>query len=68
MISWREHCHDIANRLKDAFTMNRPTLKLHKKSALGLQLHSNKRPQEHRFCGLVLSENPEDKLLTLQTN
>ena len=48
--------------------MKRPTLKLHKKSALGLQLHSNKRPQEHRFCGLVLSENPEDKLLTLQTN
>lgn len=39
--------------------------KMLKKSPIGLQLHSNKRPQEHRFRGLVLSENPNDKLLTL---
>jgi hypothetical protein len=42
--------------------------KMLKKSPIGLQLHSNKRPQEHRFRGLVLSEDPEDKLLTLQAN
>ncbi len=37
-----------------------------KASPLGLQLHSNNRPQEWRFRGLILSENPEDKLLTVE--
>jgi hypothetical protein len=32
---------------------------------LGLQLHSNKEPQEVQFRGLVLSENPEDKMITV---
>lgn len=32
---------------------------------IGLQLHSNKVPQEVRFRGLILSENPEDKLITV---
>ena len=32
---------------------------------LGLQLHSNSRPQEFRFRGLVVTENPGDQLLTL---
>jgi hypothetical protein len=32
---------------------------------LGLQLHSNDRPQEWRWRGLRLSENPKDRLLTL---
>jgi hypothetical protein len=32
---------------------------------LGLQLHSNSRPQEYRFRGLILTENPEDVLATL---
>jgi hypothetical protein len=32
---------------------------------IGLQLHSNKVPQEVRFRGLILSENPEDRLITL---
>lgn len=37
-----------------------------KASPIGLQLHSNNRPQEWRFRGLILSENPQDKLLTLK--
>ena len=32
---------------------------------LGLQLHSNKVAQEVHFRGLILSENPEDRLVTL---
>jgi hypothetical protein len=32
---------------------------------LGLQLHSNKVPQEVHFRGLILSANPEDRLLTV---
>lgn len=33
---------------------------------IGLQLHSNTVPQEVRFRGLILSENPEDKLVTVK--
>jgi type 1 glutamine amidotransferase len=33
---------------------------------LGLQLHSNKVPQEVRFRGLILSENPEDRMITVE--
>jgi lysophospholipase L1-like esterase len=36
------------------------------KSPLGLQIHSNQKPQEYRFRGLVLCENPEDRLVTLK--
>ncbi|MDF1861395.1 MAG: DUF1080 domain-containing protein [Verrucomicrobiales bacterium] len=36
------------------------------KSPLGLQIHSNQKPQEYRFRGLVLCENPQDKLVTLK--
>jgi hypothetical protein len=32
---------------------------------IGLQLHSNKVPQEVRFRGLILSENPEDRMITV---
>ena len=32
---------------------------------IGLQLHSNGRPQEFRFRGLLLSEKPVDRLLTV---
>jgi hypothetical protein len=32
---------------------------------IGLQHHSNKVPQEIRFRGLILSENPEDHLITV---
>ncbi|QDU25393.1 hypothetical protein ETAA8_04610 [Anatilimnocola aggregata] len=34
---------------------------------LGLQLHSNTVAQEVRFRGLILSENPEDRLITLKS-
>ncbi|MEX2174623.1 MAG: DUF1080 domain-containing protein [Pirellulaceae bacterium] len=33
---------------------------------IGLQLHSNKVPQEVRFRGLILSENPTDEMLTVK--
>lgn len=36
------------------------------KSPIGLQLHSNKRPQEYRFRGIVISESPENRLVTLR--
>ena len=37
-----------------------------RESPVGLQLHSNNRPQEYRFRGLVLTRNPEDRLVTLK--
>ncbi len=33
---------------------------------LGLQLHSNTVPQEVHFRGLILAENPEDRLITVE--
>jgi hypothetical protein len=33
---------------------------------IGLQLHANKVAQEVNFRGLILSENPEDKLITVK--
>ncbi len=35
---------------------------------IALQLHSNKVAQEVHFRGLILSENPDDRLITLETN
>ncbi|NNE91741.1 MAG: DUF1080 domain-containing protein [Verrucomicrobiales bacterium] len=35
------------------------------KSPIGLQIHSNQRPQEYRFRGLILCENPGEELVTL---
>ena len=37
-----------------------------KPSPIGLQLHSNGRPQEFRFKGIWLSETPGDGLVTLE--
>jgi hypothetical protein len=37
-----------------------------KEAPIGLQLHSNKEPQEVRFKGLTLETFPEDKLTTLK--
>ena len=34
-------------------------------SPLGLQLHANPRPQHYEFRGLVLTENPEDRMVTV---
>jgi len=33
---------------------------------IGLQLHANKAPQEVHFRGLILSEDPEDRLVTVK--
>jgi len=33
---------------------------------IGLQLHSNRVAQEVRFRGLILSENPEDRMITVE--
>ena len=37
-----------------------------KASPIGLQLHSNKRPQEFRFRNIQIVENPDDSLTTLK--
>src|SRR5262249_51630403 len=37
-----------------------------RESPIGLQLHSNRRPQEFLFRGLVLSRDPEDRLVTAE--
>ena len=37
-----------------------------KSSPVGLQLHANQKPQEYRFRGLAVVENPEDRLVTLK--
>jgi hypothetical protein len=43
-----------------------PKPELIKEAPIGLQLHSNKVPQEVQFKGLVLETFPEDKLTTLK--
>ena len=35
-----------------------------KASPIGLQLHANNQPQEYHFRGLLLTEKPEDRMLT----
>jgi hypothetical protein len=35
---------------------------------IGLQLHSNKVPEEMRFRGLILTTDPEDQLITVSPN
>ena len=35
---------------------------------IGLQLHSNKLPEEMRFRGLILTTDPEDRLVTVSSN
>jgi hypothetical protein len=36
-----------------------------KSCPIGLQLHSNDKPQEYHFRTILLSENPEDVLVTV---
>ena len=43
-----------------------PQPELCESGPIGLQLHSNKVAQEVRFRGLILSENPEDRLITVK--
>jgi Domain of Unknown Function (DUF1080) len=42
-----------------------PKPELCESGPIGLQLHSNKVPQEVRFRGLMLSENPENRMITV---
>jgi hypothetical protein len=35
-----------------------------RESPIGLQIHANSKPEGYHFRGLLLSENPEDRLLT----
>jgi 3-keto-disaccharide hydrolase len=37
-----------------------------RESPIGLQLHANDKPQEYRFRGLVLTKDPEDRLVTVR--
>ena len=37
-----------------------------KASSIGLQIHANNQPQEYHFRGLILSEKPEDFLITIE--
>ena len=43
-----------------------PQPELCESGPIGLQLHSNKVPQEVRFRGLMLSEDPEDRMITVE--
>jgi hypothetical protein len=43
-----------------------PQPELCEEGPIGLQLHSNTVPQEVQFRGLILSENPEDRMVTAQ--
>lgn len=36
-------------------------------SPIGLQIHKNQKPQEYHFRGLVICENPNDQLITQQS-
>lgn len=62
----------IGNRIrlavngKEVADWSDPQPELCQEGPIGLQLHSNKVPQEVHFRGLILSENPEDRLITLE--
>ena len=45
-----------------------PKPELCQSGPIGLQLHSNKVPQEVRFRGLILTTDPEDRLVTVEQN
>jgi len=49
---------------KEVLDWTDPKPELCEAGPIGLQLHSNKVPQEVRFRGLVLVENPQDVLVT----
>jgi hypothetical protein len=43
-----------------------PMPELCEEGPIGLQLHSNTVPQEVHFRGLILTEDPEDRLITVE--
>lgn len=61
----------IGNRIRHAINgkavadWSDPKPELCQAGQIGLQLHSNTVPQEVHFRGLILTENPEDKLVTV---
>jgi hypothetical protein len=56
--------HVINGKLVADWTEPKP--ELIQSGPIGLQLHSNTVPQEVQFRGLILTENPEDKLVTIE--
>lgn len=56
--------HAINGKLVADWTDPKP--ELCEEGPIGLQLHSNKEPQEVQFRGLILTTDPEDKLVTVE--
>ncbi|MCA9246061.1 MAG: DUF1080 domain-containing protein, partial [Planctomycetales bacterium] len=56
--------HAINGKLVADWTDPKP--ELCENGPIGLQLHSNKVPQEVHFRGLVLTEDPEDRMVTAE--
>lgn len=56
--------HVINGRLVADWTDSQP--ETCQPGPIGLQLHSNTVPQEVRFRGLILTENPKDQLVTVE--
>ncbi|MEX2287580.1 MAG: DUF1080 domain-containing protein [Planctomycetaceae bacterium] len=62
----------IGNRIRHAINgklvadWSDPKPELCQPGPIGLQLHSNKEPQEVHFRGLILTVDPEDKLVTVE--
>jgi hypothetical protein len=62
----------IGNRIrlavngKDVADWSDPNPELCQPGPIGLQLHQNKMPQEVQFRGLILTEDPEDRLVTVE--
>jgi hypothetical protein len=62
----------IGNRIRQAVNgklvadWEDPKPELCQPGPLGLQLHSNKTAQEVRFRGLILAEDPEDRMITVK--
>ena len=58
--------HAINGQLVADWTDPKP--ELCESGPIGLQLHSNKVPQEIHFRGLILTENPADQLITVDAD
>jgi Domain of Unknown Function (DUF1080) len=64
----------IGNRIRHAINgklvadWSDPKPELCQPGPIGLQLHSNKLPEEMRFRGLILTTDPEDKLVTVSSS
>jgi hypothetical protein len=56
--------HAINGKLVADWTEPKP--ELIQSGPIGLQLHSNTVPQEVHFRGLILTENPEDRMVTVE--